>query len=226
MTLEFQIVKLLLDGGACDVGMSSPEDGPANLKYAISFVVPLSEAIVDQIEHSPTYSYFHHYRTVNALIDMLSLKTGLLLQKNGYLYMPIGASQSQPKAGQRTHEGLYSHKKAAVLGGLGTIGKSALFLHRKYGPRVRLGTIFTDYEFSEVKHDLSSESVCGSCDLCRASCPTGAIKGNEWFPGCEREFIVDAWSCNDYMREHFMKIGRGSVCGICMSVCPYGQKQH
>lgn len=226
MSLESQIVDLLIEGGACDVGMSSPEDGPAGFKYALSFVVPLSDAIVDQIEHSPTYSYYHHYRTVNALIDQLTLRTGLLLQKNGYLYMPIGASQSQPKTGQRTHEGLYSHKKAAVLGGLGTIGKSALFLHRKYGPRVRLGTIFTDYEFSEVKHELSLASICGSCDLCRVSCPAGAINGNEWFPGSEREQVVDPWICNDYMREHFMKIGRGSVCGVCMSVCPYKHKQH
>ncbi|NLW12520.1 MAG: epoxyqueuosine reductase, partial [Clostridiaceae bacterium] len=59
MTLESQIVKLLLDGGACDVGMSSPGDGPAGLDYALSFVVPLSDIIVDQIEDSPTFSYFH-----------------------------------------------------------------------------------------------------------------------------------------------------------------------
>lgn len=225
MSLDSEITRSLIEGGACDIGMSRPGDGPAGLDYALSFAVPLSDTIVDQIEDSPTFSYFHHYRSVNTLIDQLELQVGLLLQRNGYLYMPIAASQSQPKKGERTHEGLYSHKKAAVLGGLGTIGKSALFLHHKHGPRVRLGTIFTDYAFSIVEHKFE-ESSCGECELCQTACPAGAIKGNNWFSGCEREHLVDPWVCNDYMRDHFMKIGRGSVCGICMSVCPCGQKQH
>lgn len=225
MNLESEICKLLIDAGVCDIGMSRPDDGPAGLEYALSFAVPLSDIIIDQIDDSPTFSYFHHYRSVNNLIDQLELQIGLLLQRNGYQYMPVAASQSQPRKGERTHEGLYSHKKAAVLGGLGTIGKSALFLHHKHGPRVRLGTVFTDYTFSDCEHEISP-SVCKDCNLCALACPAGAIKGNNWFEGCEREDIVDPWVCNDYMRTHFMKIGRGSVCGICISVCPYGMKPH
>ena len=35
--------------------------------------------------------------------------------------------------------------KAACLAGLGSMGRSGLFLHRRWGPRVRLATLFTDW---------------------------------------------------------------------------------
>ncbi|NMA25329.1 MAG: 4Fe-4S dicluster domain-containing protein, partial [Clostridiales bacterium] len=66
----------------------------------------------------------------------------------------------------------------------------------------------------------SAESVCGGCRLCAEACPAGAIRGVEWSPGLEREALFDAKACNDYMRAHFMHIGRGAVCGICIKVCP------
>lgn len=132
--------------------------------------------------------------------------------------MPIAASQSQPKNGTRTHEARYSHKKIANLAGLGHIGKSTLFLHHKYGPSVRLGTIFTDCELP-VSNEIS-DSICKNCSLCVDSCPAGAIKGVEWDDKLDRSDMFDADACNNYMRNHFMKIGRGSVCGICINVCP------
>ena len=104
-----------------------------------------------------------------------------------------------------------------MLAGLGTIGKSALFLHRELGPRVRLGTLFTDCPLSDSAQ--TAVSSCGGCDLCVRACPAHAIKGAEWQAGLERSELFDADACNRYMREHFMGIGRGAVCGICMQVC-------
>jgi epoxyqueuosine reductase QueG len=118
--------------------------------------------------------------------------------------------------------GRYSHKKAAVLAGLGTVGKSALFLHRTYGPRVRLGTLFTDCPLPVT--EALPDSPCGGCSLCADACPAKAIKGGDWQPGTPREALIDAACCNDYMRAHFMNIGRGAVCGICVKVCPMGRK--
>jgi len=224
MTIAERIRDFLLSEGACDVGFCEVGDGPAGLKYAISVVMPLSDAVIDEIVDAPTHPYFHHYRTVNAYIDRLILKAGLMLQSEGWRYMPVAASQSIPPAeGERSHRGLYSHKKAAVLAGLGTVGKSALFLHGERGPRVRLGTLFTDCPLpvSDTHPDFS----CGDCDLCVKACPACAIKGEPWRAGIDREEIFDANACNDYMRAHFMKIGRGAVCGICVRVCPFGGKK-
>lgn len=217
MDLASKIEEMLKENGVCDVGFCKVPDGPEGLPYAVSIVAALSDAVVDEIENAPTFSYFHHYRTVNTFIDQMLLKTGMLLQRNGYKYIPIAASQSVRTGEKRTHEGRYSHKKAAVLAGLGTVGKSTLFIHKKLGPRVRLGTLFTDCPLSETEE--TAVSLCGGCNLCADACPAHAIKGVSWQAGIERGELFDADACNNYMREHFMKIGRGSVCGICMKVC-------
>jgi epoxyqueuosine reductase QueG len=224
MYIVEQIKELLLNSGACDVGFAKVSDGPAGLQYAVSIVLSLSDAVMDEITDAPTYTYFHHYRTVNAYMDRLLLQAGLMLQNNGYHYIPIAASQSTPVGGERTHMGRYSHKKAAVLAGLGNIGKSTLFLHRIYGPRVRLGTLFTDCLLPVSEHTVQSmQSICGECKICVRSCPAGAIKDVEWREGIQRSDMFDADACNGYMRDHFMKIGRGSVCGICVKVCPHAK---
>lgn len=218
MAIEKQISEILFNQGVCDLGFAKVTDGVAGLSYAVSIVLPLSESVIDEIIDAPTYSYYQHYRTVNAYIDRLLLQTGLLLQNEGWRYLPIAASQSIPEHGERTYMGRYSHKKAAVLAGLGSIGKSSLFLHRLYGARVRLGTLFTDCPLPVSGH--AADSLCGACELCVKACPAGAIKGVEWRKDSRRSDLFDAGACNRYMRDHFMKIGRGSVCGICVKVCP------
>lgn len=217
MDLAIKIEEFLKSNGVYDVGFAKVPDAPEGLPYAVSIVVALSNAVVDEIEDAPTFTYFHHYRTVNAFIDRMLLQTGMILQREGYRYIPIPASQSVKTGKVRTHRGRYSHKKAAVLAGLGTIGKSTLFLHPVLGPRVRLGTLFTDYPLTDCAKTAISK--CGDCNLCVNACPAHAIKGTEWHEGLERDAMFDAEACNSYMRGHFMKIGRGAVCGVCMKAC-------
>lgn len=221
MSIQSELKEYLLGEGATDVGFCKIEDGDfGQCKYAVSIAVRLSELIVDEIEEEPTHTYFNHYRSVNSFIDSLLLKTGLFLQRKGYKYITVAASQSINKDGWN-YNGRYSHKKVATLSGLGTIGKSSMFLHKKYGATVRLGTVFTDCEFDVS--DVSPVSICGDCTLCVDACPSGAIKGREWKIGSTREDMFDPEKCSKYMKEHFKHIGRGAVCGICMKVCPYGK---
>ena len=221
MRFQDELKEYLLSQGASDVGFCKIDDGDfGECSYAISIVVRLSESIVDEISDEPTHTYFNHYRSVNAFIDSLLLKAGLYLQKNGYKYITVAASQSINKDGWN-YKGRYSHKKAATLSGLGTIGKSSMFLHKDYGAKVRLGTVVTNCEF-----DVSGVvplDLCSGCDRCVKACPSGAITGNMWHEGCEREFMFNPEKCSSYMKNHFKHIGRGAVCGICMKVCPYGK---
>lgn len=217
--LEKELREFLLSKGVSDVGYSYVEDSnTGDLKYAVSLVVRLSDAIIDEITDEPTATYFNHYRSVNAFIDRCLLEAGLFLQERGYKYITVAASQSMPG----THyNGRYSHKKAARLAGLGGIGKNSLFIHKKYGTRVRLGTLFTDCELKgegELK-----ENLCLGCDKCVKACPSGAISGKEFSVGVEREDIFNPQLCSDYMKKQFHHIGRGVVCGICMKVCPYSK---
>jgi epoxyqueuosine reductase QueG len=215
--IKNKLTDMLRSNGVYDVGFTKVEDGLNGFNYAISIVVPLSDAIIDEIDKAPTHTYYNHYRTVNAFIDRMELMTGLILQREGYRYIMVAASQSISDGSIRTHMGRYSHKKVATLAGLGTIGKSSLFIHKRFGPRVRLGSIFTDCPLSDTASSVIS--TCGGCEMCVKACPAHAITGTEWHEGIERSEIFDANLCNNYMRENFMKIGRGSVCGICIKVC-------
>lgn len=215
MSITQEIKEYLLDQGASDVGFFTCDDGP--MKYGISIVVRLSREIVAEIENAPTLTYFNHYRQVNAFIDRLLLQAGLFLQKKGYGYITVAASQSMNDEGWNYH-GRYSHKKGACLAGLGSIGRNSMFLHREYGSLVRLGTIFTDCPL-EYNTEIT-ESPCGSCHACVDACPSGAITGRDYYIGVPREEIFNAEKCSMYMKREFQKIGRGAVCGICMRVCP------
>lgn len=222
LDLQKKIENMLIDAGACDVGFAKIPDGPfGENSYALSVVVRLSAAVVDEIDGEPTHTYFHHYRTVNAFIDNLIFRAGTIIQNHGYKYIPVGASQSINKDGWN-YEGRYSHKKAASLAGLGGIGKNSLFLHKKYGAAVRLGTILTDCPFETKENNYVSP--CIECNACVDACPSGSINGTLWQPGLERKDVFDPEKCSEYMKKNFKHIGRGAVCGICMNVCPVGKE--
>lgn len=204
MTVKEELKNKILEWGAYDVGFFN--DDFKGYKNGISFYVKLSEDILKEIDGAPTYTYFHHYRTVNALIDRIGLLAGIFLDKKGYKYYQIPASQTVN--GHDSYEGEYSHKKGAVLAGMGYIGKSSLFISHKCGSMLRLGTIFTNLDLEAVSSEIKSE--CGDCSICIKKCPAMAITDRG----------IDRKCCSDYMKKAFQKIGRGSVCGICIKECP------
>ena len=128
MQVQEELKIFLFENGVADVGFTCVDDGPFGEKsYAMSIVVKLSDAVIDEITDEPTHSYFHHYRTVNAFIDRTLLQCGFILEKHGYKYIPIGASQSVNKGGWN-YCGRYSHKKIATLSG--SEGSSRYSFHR------------------------------------------------------------------------------------------------
>ena len=206
----------ILGQGASEVGFSKPPDAPKGLDYAVTVVLKLSEYVISQINEKPTHAYFHHYRTVNAAIDNIILRTGLQIEAVGYRYFPVAASQSV-----KGLQGLYSHKTAARMAGLGFIGRNALFISNQFGCGVRLGTIFTDMPL--LIEEISEPKSCGECNACVVACPAMAIKGVDFSPEIGRDAMLDALACSHYMKDKFQDIGRGSVCGICIKVCKYGK---
>ncbi|SFI14687.1 Epoxyqueuosine reductase QueG (queuosine biosynthesis) [Tindallia magadiensis] len=222
-----EIREMLLDLGADVIGFGDVENHlPASLRdmpRAISYAVRLSSRIIEEIDPAvgPSQTYFHHYRTVNTLIDQISLKTMLKIQQMGYSAYAIPASQSINEKPPQ-YRGRISHRMAATRSGLGWIGKSGNLITEAFGPEVRLGTVLTSLPLTV--HSPIEISRCGSCNICVKACPGYALPGNhEWKPGIERELIVDPVRCSQHMKKAYQHIGRGAVCGICMRVCPYGK---
>lgn len=200
-----------------------------SMKRALVVAVRLSDAIFDEVAsvQTPTHEYFHQYRTTNAYIDQLLYSVGLKLQAQGFRVVQVAASQSISKNGSG-YQALFSHRAAAVRSGLGWIGKSNSLVTRAYGPRVRLGTLFFEEpEGIEIETDASIEkSYCGTCNKCVAICPAYALSGEAWEKGQIREHIVDVKACSEHMHSAYQHIGRGVVCGLCLSVCPVGKNRN
>lgn len=195
------------------------EDIPEKLSgtpYAITIGLRMSDAVIDEIENGPTHTYFHNYRTANAVLDRCTFLAANMLMRHGMRAIAIPASQSVGGT-----YGLVSHKLAAVKAGLGYIGKSALFISREFGPRVRLATVLTNMPLENTLPPC--ENLCGTCDICRKHCPAGAISGKIYKKGMQREDFYDAAACSAHMKRAYQHIGRGAVCGICISVCPKGK---
>ncbi|MBE5742654.1 MAG: epoxyqueuosine reductase [Clostridiales bacterium] len=218
--LEREIEEVLKRGGAslvgfCDLG-KSPIKNQEGLRYAVSIAYKLSNAVLKTIEERPTLSYFQHYRAVNARLDSLVLDVIRLIENEGYNAFPIAASQST-NDDKSAYRGVFAHKTAACLSGIGYIGKNALLLTEEYGSKVRLATVLTDMPLERQREIIVKG--CGDCDICKKACPAGAISGKNFEVGMAREDFFDAEKCSNNMKT-YKDIGRGAVCGLCIKACP------
>lgn len=216
--IQKELEQFALSNGAVLAGgcklPTAPLPNQPQLQYAFSIAVKLSNAVLQTIDDAPSFMYFQHYRAANALLDNIAFRISEKIEEYGYSAFPIAASQSLGK--NNPYRGVLSHKTAAVLSGLGFVGKSGLFLNEKYGSKLRLATVVTDMPLSNAIPIV--ENGCGNCTACMRACPAGAIFGT--LPTIDGERNFDAEKCSKYMKEHFQDIGRGSVCGICIKACP------
>ena len=112
----------------------------------------------------------------------------------------------------------------AIKAGLGEYGRLGLLVTKEYGPRVRLGKIYTDMPLA---HDspiqIGVKKFCDVCRKCAESCPVGAISPDE--ASTERynqsnvkgvkKWSVDGEKCFGYWA------AQNSDCSICIRVCPF-----
>ncbi len=223
MINKSEIEQNLINLGADLVGFSnietSPINGQPNLTYAVTVAVKLPDSVLKTIEERPTISYFHEYRTANALLDSITFRLARMLENLGYEAFPIPASQSTAED-KHLYQGVFQHKTPARLSGLGFIGKSGLFISTKYGSKIRLATVLTNAPLCQENKPL--KSMCKDCNICTNACPAGAISGKEYKEGMQREDFFSAEKCSHNMK-NYKDIGRGAVCGICIKVCPFNK---
>jgi epoxyqueuosine reductase QueG len=188
------------------------------LPGAVSFAVPMSAEIMGGIKQGPNQRYADEYRRVNQKIDSLSLKLVSRIKDMGYAANPLAASERTDPLNMK---GDFPHKTAATLAGLGWIGRNCQLITNKFGPWIRLGTVFTDFPVDY--NEAVNKSYCGDCQLCVDECPADALMGNLWYPGIPREELLDVWICDNWKKKRYYQFNNGHNCGICAAVCPFGK---
>jgi epoxyqueuosine reductase len=131
-------------------------------------------------------------------------------------------------------------KDAAVLAGLGCIGKNNMLITPSRGPRIRLRALFIDAEIHPTG-PIAFDPCAGCKVFCRRVCPEKAMDGkapifesmefSERLPG--RDGTYNREICNVRMEKDVAESTRNNdgreptikYCRKCEFVCPVGKRQ-
>lgn len=182
------------------------EDIKKKINKAVCLGVGLSSLVLCEIQEEPTKLYFHHYRTANMFLDQMTFAISQWIQNQGFLAMPIAASQIIDWDHQKAH---LSHKKIGYLAGLGWIGRNNLLVSKKFGAQFRLATVLTNMK---VKADKPLAENCGICFSCGKACPVGAIQKDPQ----DFKHQVCFEKLKSFQRQNI--VGQ-FICGICVKAC-------
>ena len=147
------------------------------------------------------------------------MRLSVILNDHGFKTLLIPASDY---IDEKNVLGLFSHKMAARLAGLGWIGPSCLLVTPEVGPRVRWVTVLSDAPF-EAGAPIMNQ--CGDCQLCVEACPPKAFTGRPFDPLEPREVRFEVHRCREYRAHLRDKVTGARVCGMCVNVCPFGRKE-
>lgn len=199
------------------------------LNYAVVIGKKLDDKIIDKIKSGPTPEYLKLYTETNSKLSGLVRKTAQELKSLNISAIAVEPTTSDSAINNYYSDTLssdFSHKTAATRAGLGWIGKTALFVSERFGPRLRLATVLIDEPVDNLYPPVS-ESKCGNCRTCVENCPAGAANGKLWNVNVYRDEFYDPFKCREKAFELTRKnIGEDiSICGICVSVCPMGKNK-
>ncbi|MFW9991880.1 MAG: reductive dehalogenase [Candidatus Odinarchaeota archaeon] len=116
----------------------------------------------------------------------------------------------------------------AIKAGLGQVGRNGLLINRKYGQRVRICKVFTDFPMEvDEPVDLGAVEVCTVCKKCAEHCPSKSIPFDK-YPAWESpwdtpsnnsggtyKWYVNVDSCYKYW------VANSSDCSNCIRACPF-----
>ena len=198
-------------------------------KYGLSIGKRLDDEIINNLDCGPTIEYYDHYNQLNDELTTVSRRIETDLKSKGIVSLAIIPTISTGTQGYEDYmETLsydISHKMVATRAGLGWIGKSDLFISEEFGPRLRLVSILLKEDPGNLTEPVL-KSKCGKCNICVIRCPAKAANGKLWDIYTNRDEFFNAFSC----REKCAELARQKlnvserICGLCISVCPWGQK--
>lgn len=185
-----------------------PIDIYPSCKSVIVLAKRLPPALLDVASMIP-YSYAKEFQPHQ--LDYIAIELCNRLADKGIKAVPVPSdSPYEYWEEERKHgRGLLSLRHAAVLAGLGELGKNTLLITEKYGNMVTLGALLVDVQLEP--DPLLEKALCiPGCRICLDSCPAGALDGT----------TADQKKCRE---NTFTMNSRGfsiTRCAVCRKVCP------
>lgn len=114
----------------------------------------------------------------------------------------------------------------AIAAGLGEYSRMGLLITKEFGPRVRLGKIFTDLPLApDQPIRFGVKEFCNICQRCVKACPIRAIFAGPPLDKPHnpsnihgvRKWNIDAEKCFRYW------VNQNTECSICIRVCPFNK---
>lgn len=177
-------------------------------KSVIVFGIALPKGLA-KVEPRLIYAHFNY--SACPTVDSISFKTAKEIERlygGNAVPLPSDNPYEYWDADKLEGRGLISMKHAAVLAGLGTLGKNTLLLNNTYGNMLTLGATLTDID---MVSDPLAESICiDGCNLCIENCPSQALEHNG----------VNQFNCR---RNTYGTNARGFDvvnCNRCRTICP------
>ncbi len=195
--------------------------------YGIVVGKKLDDSIVDAIIDGPTLEYYNQYVDTNNYLAGLVKELADDLKALGVNSLALNPTTNDIYRAadyDLTLRHNFSQKMVATRAGLGWIGKTDLFISKKFGPRLRLASVLVDYPLKPLNKPID-ESRCGKCNLCVEACPAQAATGQLWNIHTDRDQFYSARKCKETAnRLTLERIGKDErICGICVSICPVGR---
>ncbi len=158
------------------------------------------------------YTFVRH-RVVDKM-DRITFLLAEKLEAKGYAAIPVPSSDPYESWDpERRHgQGILSLKHAAVLAGLGKMGKNTLLVNRQFGNLLWLGAVLVDAPLAA--DPLAAYSTCpDSCRICLDACPAKALDG----------ISIEQKKCRDVSGKFSDGGGYVLAFNMCRKACPNAQ---
>lgn len=185
---------------------SHPKDVLPSCASVIVFGIRFNASTMNAASASP---YTVARNTIAAELNRIACRLALNIADEGYDAVPIGSigPDDFDKETDR-YVGTISLKHAAVLCGLGIMGKNTLLINETFGNMLWLAAVLTS---AELEPDAAAEfEPCGDCSICLDECPVKALDG----------ITINQKACREYA---FGSRNGGEWkihCFACRKVCP------
>jgi len=190
---------------------NEPIELPDGVKYAI---VMLIEMDYHALKTSPTLPASITTGNAYSRIAFTIASMSKFLRNMGYRAIPAG-------------NGTGLSVPLAVQAGLGQFGRNGLLINPKYGQRIRICKVYTDFPMDiDEPIDFGVTEFCRVCKKCAKYCPSQSIPYDD-DPTWESPYNLVSnnngtykWYVNvETCYEYWVK--NSSDCSNCMRVCPF-----